>query len=392
MLVPSSSNPLTGLWSPQAHLKHVFYGSGCVKEHLLSLLPADESKVWVITGNSLATGTPVVAQVVSLLGSRHAGTTSFVRQHGPQEDIDKAWAEMSKDGSIKVVISIGGGSPIDTAKTLSFRKYEQTGQFFTHLTIPTTLSAAECTAGGGYTGPDGVKVGFMNPGMGVTAILYDPLFARHTPAELWLASGVRALDHAVECMYHPYASEMPWKALSLWAIGVIFSELPNCKDDASFKNGERDDSIIKLFLAAYASSGLKGGNFTGGMGLSHALGHALGSPYNIPHGITSCLTLHRVVELKVLADVAARSQILRILPALGRQPSGDDERDGLTVAACIEALVRDLGVDRRNLAERGVADDQISIIYQRSTRGIKDEKMLEGVKSLVEALFNTTVK
>jgi hypothetical protein len=49
-------------------------------------------------------------------------------------------------------------------------------------------SAAECTPGGGYTKEDG---GFMSAGMGISAIFYDPTFARYTPNKLWLATGIQ---------------------------------------------------------------------------------------------------------------------------------------------------------------------------------------------------------
>ena len=87
---------------------------------------------------------------------------------------------------------------------------ERRGNYLTHITIPTTLSAAECTAGGGYTEANGVKARFMEQQMGVSAIFYDPRFAKYTPTRLWLATGMRAVDHAVETMFHPLASEMPW--------------------------------------------------------------------------------------------------------------------------------------------------------------------------------------
>lgn len=86
---------------------------------------------------------------------------------------------------------------------------EKTGSYLVHLAIPTTLSAAECTAGGGYTKADGVKTGFIAPEMGVSAIFYDPGCAKYTPTQLWLATGMRTVDHAIETFYHPYASEMP---------------------------------------------------------------------------------------------------------------------------------------------------------------------------------------
>ena len=278
MAVEAISSPIFGLWQPQSHLKSLYYGPSCVHEFLLGVLPSASSKAFIITGRSIATMTPLVQQLEALLGTHHAGTFSHIKQHGPVAEINQATDIIASDPSIDTIISVGGGSPIDAAKTLSFRTNEKTGHYLTHLAIPTTLSAAECTAGGGYTKANGVKSGFMAPGMGVSVIFYDPNYARYTSTQLWLATGMRAVDHAVETFYHPYASEMPWKALSMWALTTLFECLPKAK--SSHPNDE--DVMTKLMLAAFASSGMRGKNVKGGMGLSHSLGHALGSPYGIP--------------------------------------------------------------------------------------------------------------
>ena len=282
MSVETTSSPLFGLWQPQSHLEHLYYGPSCVQKHLLSTLPSPSSRAFIITGESIATKTPLVKQLASLLGIHHAGTFSNIKQHGPVADVDKATELVARDPSIDTLISVGGGSPIDAAKTISFRTNEKAGHYLVHVTIPTTLSAAECTAGGGYTKADGVKTGFMAPEMGVKAIFYDPDFVRYTPKRLWLATGMRAVDHAVETFYHPYATEMPWKALAIWALGVLFEDLPKAKES----HPSDEDVMTRLMLAAFASSGLRGGNFKGGMGLSHSLGYALGSPYGIPRKFT----------------------------------------------------------------------------------------------------------
>jgi alcohol dehydrogenase class IV len=65
--------------------------------------------------------------------------------------LDEATELVLQNPNIDTVISIGGGSPIDSAKVLSYRVHEKRGAFLNHITIPTTISAAECTAGGGYT-------------------------------------------------------------------------------------------------------------------------------------------------------------------------------------------------------------------------------------------------
>ena len=278
MAVEATSSPFSGLWQPQSHLKSLYYGPSCVRRYLLGVLPSPSSRAFIITGHSIATKTPLIQELETYLGTHHAGTFSHIKQHGPVAEVDQATDEIASDPSIDTIISIGGGSPIDAAKTISFRMNEKTGHYLTHLAIPTTLSAAECTAGGGYTKADGVKTGFMAPGMGISVIFYDPTYARYTPTQLWLATGMRAVDHAVETFYHPYASEMPWKALSMWALTILFECLPKAK--LSHPNDE--DVTTRLMLAAFASSGLRGKNVKGGMGLSHSLGHALGSPYGIP--------------------------------------------------------------------------------------------------------------
>ncbi|KAF4982432.1 hypothetical protein FZEAL_1950 [Fusarium zealandicum] len=382
MAVECTYVPLFGLWRPQDHLKHLYYGSGCVEKHLLSVIPSSTSKVFIITGSSVATKTPSIEKLEKLLGEFHAGTYSGIKQHGQADGVDEATRLVIQTKGIDTILSVGGGSPIDSAKMISFRIHEATGRSLVHIAIPTTLSAAECTAGGGFTRSDGTKVGFMHPSMGVNAIFYDASIARYTPKSLWLSTGIRAVDHAVETMYHPSASEMPWKALASWALTTLAEALPQAKrlhgsDDA-------DDITTKLQLAAFASSGLRGSNFRGGMGLSHALGHALGSPYGIPHGETSCLTLAPVLRYKAETDIAAAQQIARLLPALGGHCEGRGPQDeALQVAQRIENLVSELGLTQPSLSKRGVGQDQIVVIAGRASGGDPSKDIL----ALVEGLF-----
>ncbi|KAL2691587.1 hypothetical protein Neosp_001976 [[Neocosmospora] mangrovei] len=382
MAIACTDSPLSGLWRPQDHLKYLHYGSGCVERHLLSVIPSPTSKVFIITGSSIATKTPTIRNLEELLGDLHAGTYSDIKQHGQAEGVDEATRLVNQDDKIDTVVSVGGGSPIDSAKMVCFRIHESTGRTLTHITIPTTLSAAECTAGGGFTRSDGTKLGFMHPSMGVGAIFYDASLARYTPKRLWLSTGMRAVDHAVETVYHPNASEVPWKALAQWALAVLVECLPAA--DKIHGSDTADDITTKLQLAAFASSGLRGSNFRGGMGLSHALGHALGSPYGIPHGETSCLTLGPVLRHKAETDEAAAQQITRLLPALGGNRRGEDARsEAIEVAQRVEALVRELGLEQPSLSARGVGREQVTVIARRASGGEPSKEIL----ALVESLF-----
>ncbi|KAH7382444.1 hypothetical protein DE146DRAFT_623761 [Phaeosphaeria sp. MPI-PUGE-AT-0046c] len=372
------THPLSGLWQP-TQLQRLHYGADSVKKHLIDCLPNEKSKAFIITGSSLATKTPLISQVESLLGSKHAGTFSKIGQHAPVADLDAATELVNKDSSIDTVISIGGGSPIDSAKAISHRLQEKNGKWLFHIAIPTTLSASECTMMAGYTEKDGVKTGVRGKELVPHVVVYDAKFALHTPERLWLSTGLRAMDHAIELLYHPTASEMPARWMALQAAGSLFDGLAKYK-----KNPKDEDVITNLQLASFASLGFLGYNIKGGLGLSHALGYALGSPYNIPHGITSCLTLGHVVKLKA-SDSAAAEQISRLLPFISESASGDKKKDAEKVGERVLSLVKDLGLDS-DLRNYEVGKEQIPVITKRAT-GQENGDLYDAVEGLVKGLF-----
>lgn len=378
-MTESSQHPLAGLWKP-THLERLQYGQGSVKKNLLECLPKDSSKAFIITGNSLANKTPLIKQVEELLGSKHAGTFSKIGQHAPIEQLDEATELVKKDSSIDTIISIGGGSPIDSAKAISYRVNEKTGNFLYHITIPTTLSAAECTIMAGYTDKTGLKTGVGHPKLAPQAVIYDSSFALDTPPWLFLSTGMRAMDHAMELMYHGFSAEMPCRMMALSAAGDLFKYLPKYK-----QNPKDEDTITHLQLAAFASLGFLGLNLKGGLGLSHTLGYAMGSPYQIPHGITSCMSLGHVIKLKAQNSAGDAEQIARMAPFIGLAKSGDDVKDATAVGDAILKLVEDLGL-KTTLTEKGVGKDQLHVIAKTAT-GKEEGEMYEQVKKLVEGLY-----
>ena len=377
-MTDATNNPLSGLWQP-TQLQRLHYGSGSVSKHLLSCLPSENSKAFIITGNSLANKTPLIKDVEKILGSKHAGTFSKIGEHAPVAQLDEATKIVENDSSVDTVISIGGGSPIDSAKAISYRLHDKNGKWLHHIAIPTTLSASECTMMAGYTESDGVKTGVRGKELVPHVVLYDASFALHTPERLWTSTGLRAMDHAIELLYHPTASEMPARWLCLQSAASLFSNLPKYKS-----NPKDEDIITKLQLAAFASLGFLGYNIKGGLGLSHALGYALGSPYSIPHGITSCLTLGHVVKLKS-QDPDAAAQIARLLPLIGEMASGDAQKDAEKVGDRLLKLVKDLELDS-DLRNYKVGKDQIPIITKRAT-GQESGAVYNAVEGLVKALF-----
>ncbi|KXT10459.1 hypothetical protein AC579_1845 [Pseudocercospora musae] len=277
--VDSSSNPLSGLWKP-THLQRLHYGPDSVKKHLLECLPNECSKAFVLTGTSLANKTSLIKQVEQQLASRHAQTFSKIGQHAPVKELDEATELVMKDETVDTIISVGGGSPIDSAK-----------------------------------------------GMLYAATRSLSCLTRDQPSATASTRRSRA------------TTEIPCRQMALASAGELFANLP-----AYHKNPKDEQVITKLQLAAFASLGFLALNFKGGLGLSHTLGYALGSPFGIPHGITSCLTLGHVVKLKAESSEEDAAQLARMAPFIGIAKSGDNKEDGIAVGDAILTLVRDIGL------------------------------------------------
>lgn len=230
-------------------------------------------------------------------------TTVVVGQHAPVADVDAGEAAV-RDAGADTLVSFGGGSPIDAAKLISIRLGG-----LRHVAVPTTLSAAELAAGAGMTDTAGNKVGVRDARGLVDAVVYDAELAVGTPLDLWLSTGIRALDHAVEGFLaggeHPFND-----VLALEAVRRLFRTLPEAK--------ERPDDVAvrgENQLAAWFSMSLPEAS-AGGLG--HMMGKQIGARHGIPHGVTSCLLLPHVLAYR------ARRQPDRMRPlaeAMGGEPS-----------------------------------------------------------------------
>lgn len=162
---------------------------------------------------------------------------------------------MKKHGA-NCIVAVGGGSPIDAAKAISFFVRDQESKvdektdpysFIPIIAIPTTLSVAETTCNAGYTSKDGHKVGTRHAALAPQAIIYDAELTLDTPEKLWLSTGMRAVDHAIETLYRPDASPLN-QAQCLHAIKELFTFLPLSKKDP-----KNLDYRQRLMVGAFAA-------------------------------------------------------------------------------------------------------------------------------------------
>lgn len=364
---PFKMSTLSGEYNFDTKIERIVYGPGTVQRLSEEVKRLGGTRVLVITGNSIANKTNVLKEVVNSLGSLHAGTFHGIREHSHNSGINSA-VDFAISLSADLFVSVGGGSPIDATKAvIKLLADRNGGNFLRHVALPTTLSAAEYTPGAGTT-DDATrkKRSLFHPQMAVATIILDANLSLATPPQLWLSSGIRALDHAVETLYSPGFPRPVQDVLALEAIKALFKYLPLSKDDPN--NIEvRQQLLVAAWLSMFKPPS---------MGLSHVLGRTIGSWYGVPHGITSCITLAKVVRASERENPEVREQFSRIGQALGRDADAAD---------LIEELVKGLGLPN-TLSEYGIKEENFHEIAV-STIGKEDGKEVVEVEELLKQML-----
>jgi alcohol dehydrogenase class IV len=70
---------------------------------------------------------------------------------------------MMSESECDILVSVGGGSPVDSAKAIAHNIHEETGKWVSSIAVPTTLSVAETTQNAGFTTDEGHKIAVSNP-------------------------------------------------------------------------------------------------------------------------------------------------------------------------------------------------------------------------------------
>ncbi|KAI0000398.1 alcohol dehydrogenase IV [Russula vinacea] len=365
MSVQIPSTELSGYYAWTHTLQGVYYGPGSVSTALPKLLDTlGTSKALVITGKSLYTKTDVVKKVEGILReqNRYAATFYNIGEHAPISGV-RAGADAFKKSGADIIVSVGGGSPIDASKAIIFFLHEQLGgEFLRQIAIPTTLSAAEYTTIAGYTDEASQKTSVSSPYLAPSGIILDAELTLATPEKLWLSTGIRALDHAVENLCQPFEIP-PLKHLCYGAIVDLFKYLPQSKADPYDIHARQ-----KLQVASWMSLWPSRQGYSA-VGLSHALGHRLGATYSVPHGFLQCLTLAPTINLKAkVASEEDKQWLAGTLHQLKQTSTGSLEGDVVKLSVLIDELVSSLDL-KTSLDRYDVPREDLPTIAERALSG-----------------------
>jgi len=345
-----------------ANPPRIHWGAGCLAERLeQELTERKAQRVFIVSTRSVATHPELGNRLVGLLGRRCVGHFAAIGQHAPAAavaDATRAAAAANPD----LLVSFGGGSPIDATKAVAFslatgldltqptaaqeaRRYKLAADsVVAHVAIPTTLSVAELSGLAGFTTEaEHEKVGLRGEALIPRAVIFDAGLSLHTPLELWLTTGIRAVDHAVETLLatgsHPFADTLALEGLRRLRASLLATRAD--PGDLAARTESQLGAWFAFTLPGPAAAGL-----------SHTLGKRIGSRHAIPHGVSSCLLLPHV--MRYLAPRTAAGQA-RVAAALGVDVREMPVEQAAACAAdAVADLIRRLGLPH-HLASYGLS-------------------------------------
>lgn len=227
----------------------------------------------------------------------------------------------------QVLIALGGGSSIDTAKAVAAQRahpdsprwlsdHLREGMPFADPFQPPAIVAIPTTAGTGsevtmwgtiWDDQTAGKHSISHPALYPEAALVDPSLTLSVPHEATVASALDALSHAMEAIWNR-ASNPVADALAMRAIAIIPTALPRVLGVPNELEA-RSAMASAALMAGMAISSTR-------TALAHSISYPLTAELGVPHGIACSLTLP---ELLVAVDAARPDRSRLVLDALGAQ-------------------------------------------------------------------------
>ncbi|MFC6719146.1 iron-containing alcohol dehydrogenase family protein [Natrialbaceae archaeon GCM10025810] len=269
----------------------------------------------------------------------------------PTGTVVETAAERFESTAADVMVAVGGGSSIDTAKAAAAMTTNE-GSIFDYAGLnevpnPTPpLAILPTTAGTGSevtnwsvirNEEDDVKYSIGDPHLLADLSIVDPSLTESVPAPIAAATGMDALTHAIEA-YVSIHRQSQTSALALDSIEKIGTFLPRAVD--------RRGSDREALTAMAKASNQAGTAFNGaGLGAVHALSHQVGAAFRVPHGLANAVLLPYAMEYNLLQ---VPEELVDVAEALGESVdrSAPARLEGYKAVRAVRRLCDDVDIPR----------------------------------------------
>jgi len=348
------------------------YGEGSLST-LPRLVARFHAKHVLVVGDPGLVKAGLVQQVQDVLAAADVPHTVFTDlKSDPEVRSVVAGTALAKSVSADLVVAIGGGSAMDTAKGIGLMmvlpgriedyfgidRIERAGAPV--IAIPTTAgTGSEVTVWSVLHDTDADrKVVIGSPYICPRIALLDPQLSRSLPPSITAATGMDALTHAIESyvnqLCHPFVDATAEQAISL-----IGQHLRTAVAQGNHLEA-RGKMLIASSLAGMAFNRVR-------LGLVHAFSLPLGNKYHIPHGLVNGIMLPAVMAFNVPGNLA---KYARIAQMLGEPIDGLSLREAAQRSVrAVEQLKADIGLTQ-TLSDFGLTPEGFDdVIEEAMTSG-----------------------
>lgn len=347
-------------------------GAGCLNDLGATVNDLGFKKAFVVTDNFLMSN-GVANKVLNVLEG--AGIAYEVYSEVVPNPTCKNvhdGLERLKGTDCDFLVSIGGGSPQDTAKAIGIlatngghiKEYEgvnlSKNKSLPIVAVNTTAgTSSEVTINYVVTDEERhVKMVMVDKNSLATVTVNDPDLMVEKPASLTAATGMDALTHAIETIVTPGAYPVS-DATALAAVKIIFDYLPRAVENGHDIEA-REQMVYAVFLGGIAFS-------NAGLGNVHAMAHQLGGIYNLPHGVCNAMLLPYVEEenAKYVPE-----KFVSIANVLGYDVEGKSAQEcAAFVVDSMKELAKKVGIPA-TLGELGVNDVDFDLLAENAMKDI----------------------
>lgn len=326
---------------------------------------------FVLVADPAMETTGILSEALSSLSQEGLEGVSFTGLE-PEPYLDSAdkAAKMGREIGVDLVVGLGGGSTMDTAKAASIlitnpgsaedyvglNKVKAPGT--STIMIPTTAgTGAEVTFTAVFTNREtSVKGGINSPFLYPDAAVLDPELTLSMPPEVTAATGMDALTHAIESVTSRSSTAFT-EALAFRSIGLISENLRR----AVFHGEDiqaRENMLLGSLLGGMALA-------DAGVGAAHALAYPLGGHYRIPHGLANAMMIPHVMEFNL---PAAERSLANVARCMGESVEGKSPRAAAAAAVnAVRMLCEDIGIPS-SLLEIGLPRADIPMLVDEALK------------------------
>ncbi|MFD2922299.1 iron-containing alcohol dehydrogenase [Halobacillus naozhouensis] len=267
--------------------------------------------------------------------------------------------DLFSKGNCDIVISLGGGSCIDTAKAVAVLATNggYIGDYMggtkiaenkpiPHIAIPTTAgTGSEATDATIITNTtNDVKMMIKQPSFMPVVAIVDPLLSLSSPTHVTSATGIDALSHAIE----GYLSKQSHPMTDMIALSAMKLIVENIR--MAYKDGENIDAREAMSLGSL-QAGMAFSNSS--VCLVHGMSRPIGALFHVPHGYSNAMLLPAVLEFSKEASIGRLADLGKIFSADAQNFSNEEAAD-LAVSSvkklCLDLNIPNLsgwGIDRQ---------------------------------------------